>query len=275
MSIIATLSEAYERRGYGIQLGLNPAHFKSNRVVYFARLIKDGVVSSTGAGLSPPECQVIERLAGYWSPKKILVIGNAFGWSTLYVSLAFPNARVVALDNLTEGKDARLGFDLTQSILEDLGLNTKLIVGTSPEDVAALVEEHLGSVDFSLVDGLHTNAQQWKDYRAIKPCLSSNAVILFHDVLDWAMTDCFERIQDDWPGVSAILHRTPSGMGIIYTDTLQKSFEPLLTEFVERNLSDFVPVPIHDLSKKDSYRQGVGRRRGLLKRLRRSLKKGH
>ena len=273
MSHIVTLIGAYERRGYQIRTGLNPAHFGSQRGVYFTVLFRDSIVKLTGGGLAPPECQVVERLASYWNPQRIFVIGNAFGWSTLLLSLVFQDASVVAIDNLTEGDDARLGFDVTRNLVEDLDLDTNVVVGSSPEDVAGIVDEHLGSIDLALIDGLHTNEQQWKDYLAVKPWLTGEAVVLFHDVLDWAMTESFERIQADWPGPSTILHRTPSGMGLIYTESLEKHFDPILTEFVERNLSEFAPVPIFDPAEGVPSKQGGGSNVGVLRRLSRALRR--
>ncbi|HEY5656492.1 MAG TPA: hypothetical protein VIY27_01750 [Myxococcota bacterium] len=64
------------------------------------------------------------------------MIGNAFGWPTLLLSSAFPSARVVAIENLSEGKDARLGFDLTEIPIGDLGLDARALKVYVEENLA-------------------------------------------------------------------------------------------------------------------------------------------
>jgi predicted O-methyltransferase YrrM len=268
MSRVPLLLSAYESRGYGIRTGLNPAHFKGRRIVSFTQLYEEDSLRRTGGGLTLQECYLIETLATCIEPKRIFGIGNAFSWSTILLSLVFPEAQVVVIDNLSEGSDARAGFDLTRSIAAELELRVELIDAASPGDVAAVVHKHLGEIDLALIDGLHTNAQQWVDYTAIKPLLAKDAAVLFHDVLDWGMTESFGRICADWPGPSTLLHRTPSGMGLLHSDGLSDALAPIHQMFVERRLDDFAAVSIlEDPGGKKARRGPLRSARKRIKRL--------
>ena len=247
MSKLGELIAAYERHGYGVRTGLNPAHFGGDRRVSYTHCYDaDEDFVSSGGGLSLQESYLIESIGSCIQPKRIFGIGNAFGWSTLMLSMVFPDSDVVVVDNLSEGADARKGFDLTRAIADDLGLRVHLVEGRSPDDVAGIVESRLGGIDFALVDGLHTNEQQSADYTAIKPFLGSDSVALFHDVLDWGLLPSFEKIRLDWSGYSEILHRTPSGMGILCGSAAEQALAPVLKMFVEPRLAGFVPVTVQD-----------------------------
>jgi hypothetical protein len=82
--------------------------------VPFAALFKSANGLSTGGGLSLHELYFLECIASTIEANAILIIGNAFGWSTLALSLLFPTAHVLAIDNATEGSDAMVGIMLTR-----------------------------------------------------------------------------------------------------------------------------------------------------------------
>lgn len=263
MDALNRIVDAYRARGYEIRTGLNPGHFQGDRSVFFTYLWKDGVLRGTGGGLSLPEVLFLEQLARAFSPQRIFVIGNAFGWSTLVVCALFRGAQVVAIDNCTEGGDAREGLDLTRALIGDLGFDAEVVQGTSPLDVGPIVSERLGAIDFALVDGLHANDQQLMDYHAIRPLMSDSSAILFHDVIDWGMEESFAQIADDWAGRSEILLRTPSGMGICISEKLEPAIGSVVSLFTERNLEGYVRNPIAVApSASDPAGAGDGRLRG-------------
>jgi hypothetical protein len=273
MHPLSTLIAAYERHGYTISTGLNPFHFHGERIVSYSRLFRDGSVRSTGAGISLQECYLVEALSGCFEPERIFVVGNAFGWSTLFLSLVFPKARVVAIDSLVEGDEARAGFDLTLELTKELELAVEVVEGTSPGDVAAIVGERFGQIDLALVDGLHTNEQQWLDYEAIKPLLADPCLVLFHDVLDWDMVRSFERIQADWSGSSTLLHRTPSGMGMLHSESLREALDPIYRMFVEARLEALDPVPILSGQYMPGQKPKSRSRRTLRKRIKKLVRR--
>lgn len=220
MHILGKLVAAYRRQGYNVRTGLNPYHFNNYKDAPFTVLLKDGIPLSTGGGISLQEIYFLEYLFEAFHPDHLFIIGNAFGWSTIALALMNPQAKVVALDAGTEGEHNDVGTRLTLEIARQEGLNVAIVQGRSPGDVPSAVSQHLdGRIDFVFVDGLHTNAQQEIDYRAVRPFCSPQCVYVFHDVVDFKMEKSFHRIVADSKLDGAILHRTPSGMGVLYPPT--------------------------------------------------------
>ena len=140
------------------------------------------------------EVYFFETLFADFHPQRLLVIGNAFGWSTLLSALLNPNGKTLAIDAGVEGDYARAGIDLTNQIAAEEKLPARVELGTSPQDVEGLVKAHLGGgVDFAFIDGLHTNEQQEKDYDAVAACGHADTMYVFHDVIDWQVQESFGR----------------------------------------------------------------------------------
>jgi len=224
----------YRARGLAVRTGLNPFHFNNYRDAPFTALYQGGRMLSTGGGISLQEYYVFECLLDVWTPANIFVIGNAFGWSTLLLACLAPQARAVALDNGVEGDDARIGIDLTNAMATEQRLNAAVVFGRSPQDVPGVVTTHLGgTIDLCFIDGLHTNDQQLADYLAIKPFLARDHIILFHDVVNWNMTESLGQIAMTTANRTHILMRTPSGMGIQYTPGLHDVVWPVIDMFIQ------------------------------------------
>lgn len=235
LPLLCRLIALYEKRGYSVRVGLNSFHLGNYRDAPFAALYSNGRVAGTGGGISLQEIYFLECLSRVYSPKTVLIIGNAFGWSTIAIALAFSRSKIIAIDNVSEGPDAMVGLNLTNAIAAEENLNCSAIVGTSPQDVSMVISDRLaGSVDLAFVDGLHTNDQQTLDYLGIKQQLTDNGVVLFHDVLNWDMVDSFKKIASDWGGPAQVLPRTPSGMGICYRQSLETSVGVVADAFTDR-----------------------------------------
>jgi predicted O-methyltransferase YrrM len=235
--ILEELVAAYERRNLTVRVGLNPYHLNNYRDAPFACLNRDGKTFPFGGGISIQEIYFFEQMAKIFSPKRVFIIGNSFGWSTVALSLIFVQAMVVAIDNVSEGI-AQQGLDLTNSIANELGLNAKALKASSPDDVGSLIESEFGgAVDLVFVDGLHTNEQQLIDYKAVKPYISEQGAITFHDVINWGMLSSFREIQKDWGKSSAILIRTPSGMGICYQEPVRGPLDRIVRLFSDATVT--------------------------------------
>lgn len=220
--LFAQLTDIYKEKGFEVRCGLNPCHYGNYPYAPFAILFKDERIISTGGGIALQEIMFLEYLSTVYTPRNILVIGNAFGWSTLALSLLWPASKLIAIDNCSEGLAADF-INQTNETARQHGLNAEAVVGSSPNDVASIVNQHLGSqVDLVFIDGLHTNEQQMKDYNAVKQFCKSG-IILFHDVISWKMKDSFQEIANDWNGSALLLHRTPSGIGCLYSEELRNS----------------------------------------------------
>ncbi|MBF0628846.1 MAG: class I SAM-dependent methyltransferase [Magnetococcales bacterium] len=243
---LSKLIGLYESKGYTISVGVNPCHrpdgCQDNLITPFANLFKNGAPVTEMGGISVQELYFLESLATVFAPKRIFIIGNAFGWSTLACALIFPFAKVVAIDTLA-GIEGRALHLLTQELIRDAGLNAKVIEATSPQDVERVVREELdGEIHLALIDGLHTDEQQKKDYHALLPRMHPNSVMLFHDVINHKMLESFKEIAAHWKGHAELLMRTPSGMGICYSQALEATVGKIAHAFNDP-IANQLPIP--------------------------------
>ena len=112
------------------------------------------------------------------------------------MSLLLPESRIVAMDTGLD-ETSRYGLGLTNRMAACAGLqNLRAVQGVSPQDVAAVVDSELdGRVDFTFIDGLHTNEQVVLDFQAIALKAAKDAVYLFHDVHLLILYDGIRRIE--------------------------------------------------------------------------------
>jgi hypothetical protein len=246
----ATLGERllaiYEDEGFEVHTGWNSYHLNNWRDAGFTYLKKNGRPLNTGGGgTSWHEIPCFELLRQCVSPERILVIGNSFGWSTLMISLLWPNAEVVAMDigvqppgdaaqKLLETVLKKLrgdgpplstnpifGIELTNELAQKHHLRARAVLSASPQDVGWVVEKHLGAPpDFVFIDGYHIPPQVLLDFDASRRVASPTCVYLFHDVINWGLRGSFEACQKKSGLEGGILWRTPSGMGLLYPKEL-------------------------------------------------------
>ena len=151
----------------------------------------------------------VEHFRDFISPRRIFIIGNAYGWSTIALGLIFPEAKIVAID-----PDA-VGVELTNRLIATNGLSAKAVVASSPADVTRVANEYLdGPVDFSLIDAVHRNEAIKTDFAAVKSVAMDNAYYLFHDVINWNMIDGFKELLATHQLQGKVFTRTTSGMAL-------------------------------------------------------------
>ena len=98
MSVYLKLVDLYRRNGFQVRTGLYPPHFGNFKGASGTVLEKDSMKLRTGGGIALGEVYLLEELCAVVGPKRVFIIGNAFGWSTFAFAYACPEARVVALD---------------------------------------------------------------------------------------------------------------------------------------------------------------------------------
>ncbi len=211
----------------------------------FTYILSEKRLCSGGGGLHMTELYMLESLAEALSPQRIFVIGNAFGWSTLALSMCFPKAEVVAIDSdLVEGGNR--GVDFVNDVAANEGLNAKAVVATSPQDVERVAKAELdGSIDLVLIDGNHTNDQQTVDFEACRAVASPDCVYLLHDVLNWDLVKSFRALVSAHQAElnALLLTRTASGMAVLYPRSSQDRLGPTLGAFVDPfAFTAFTPV---------------------------------
>ena len=225
MSIVPQLLSIYRAAGYEPLTGYNSYHFGNYMDAPFTRFVKDGRIYGQGAGLALQEVMFVECFRDFLNVKNIFVVGNSYGWSTLALSLIFPEARVVSIDPNQEGNA------LTNQIARSNGMNVLAAEGWSPQDVGTIVAQNLsGPIDLVLIDALHENDSLIKDFGACSAVADGKTVYLFHDVLNWGMVDGFLQICGMSGLNGRILTRTASGMAVAWK-TISPEFQAYIDAF--------------------------------------------
>jgi predicted O-methyltransferase YrrM len=239
LSSLLKVVDIYEKYGYKIRTGLYPWHFNSKRfwVLPFTRLFKDGAYLDTGGGISMQEIFFLEQLFNDYHPSNIFIVGNAFGFSTILISLLNSSSRVVAIDAGIEGYNNDDGIILTNQIARENKLNCEVVKGYSPQDVGHIVQNGFnGKIDFAFIDGLHTNDQMYADFEECYRYANPDCIYLLHDVLNYNLKAGFEKIKTEKTELSyRILWRTPSGMAVCYPPSLPCNQRKIIESFSENN----------------------------------------
>jgi len=216
MPILAQLTRLYESRGIEISTGLNPSHFGDHPYAPFTWFIRDGKSVTEGLGISLQEIYFLECLFEHFQPRRLFVIGNSAGWSTLALALLNPGGQVLAIDAGFDTSSLE-GIDLTNRIAAEEALPAQAVKGVSPADVGRLIGEHdMAPVDFAFIDGYHTVEQVELDFEAIRPHATPGCVYLFHDVQNFGLHPALDRAAGRGGLVWELLLGTSSGMGIMY-----------------------------------------------------------
>lgn len=233
MSILPKLMKAYREQGLTPLTGYNPAHFNGYTDAPFTHFLNQEKQLVGFLGLALQEIMFLESLGGVLSPKNILVIGNAHGWSTVALAMIFPQAKVVAIDPGVDGNA------LTNRIAKACGLNLLAAEGYSPQAVGPIVTVHLdGKPDLILIDAVHTNEAIVADFAACQAVAVEDVIWLFHDVINCSLVDGINRIREISGLTVQVLTRTASGMAVAYGDAPQ-DFIDYVECFTDANMNAF------------------------------------
>lgn len=161
-SVIPDAVRIFREEGYETISGLSPAHFFNLRDVPFTTFVKNKKMFGS-PGLALQEVMFLENFRDYIAPKRVLIVGNAYGWSTVVLALIFPGAKTVAIDIDPHG------VAFTNDLVKRHGLAAEAVVAESPKDVKAAADRHLGGpIDFCLIDAMHDNGSLIADFGAVR-----------------------------------------------------------------------------------------------------------
>ena len=226
VTILPKLFSIFRGAGYQPLTGYSPSHFYNCREAPFTHFLHENQLRGC-PGLALQEIMFIEQFRDFVAPKRILIVGNALGWSTIALALVFPAAKTVAIDIDTDG------IDFTNRLIATHGLSARAVTARSPDDVAVVVREHLGGlIDFSLIDAVHTDEALLADFAAVHAMSDQRAFYLLHDVINWNMTAGVQTLVTRYELTTKILTRTASGMALAYK-ALSPEFEAYLECFAE------------------------------------------
>ena len=242
-SIVHKILETFTQHGITIHVGESETRTNDPDAQLATAHRTDGTPIHSGTGLALEEVMVLEHLLE-GIQGNCLIIGDGLGWNAVALGLLLKGkGRVLALDACREGRRGDRGARLVDAITASEGLPLEVAEGVSPGDLAARVEGRLdGRLDLVLVDGLHSDEQQILDYEGVRPYLAPGALVLFHDVLNWRTEASFREIARRDGRGAALLHRTASGMGILYP--LDAPYRPLVDAFKGEALPPRTPAPV-------------------------------
>ena len=129
------------------------------------------------------ECLVFGRLIEALTPAHCYIIGNAFGFSSVYIADVMQHhggQSVTTLDNQSEGDGERMAA-IAQQLSEKLGTDKLLHnrKGSAPQDIAATAAQE--SYELIFIDGLHRHPQVTHDFDGVLPYVGDETVVVFHD----------------------------------------------------------------------------------------------
>lgn len=231
MPIIGDLTEFYREEGIDLCAGLAPNHADGLPWAHFTWFCRNGKSITEHLGIAVQEIYFLEHVLAAYVPARALIIGNSLGWSTLALGLLMSGGKVVAMD-MAPNSAMRDGLALTNRIATRHRLPLRAVQGTSPQDVAAVVDVELGgSVDFAFIDGLHTNDQVVRDYIAVRAKAAPDAVFLFHDVTLCELHSGMAEIGRLAGRAPKLLLGTPSGMAILFDEATHPALARVVAAF--------------------------------------------
>jgi predicted O-methyltransferase YrrM len=212
---IATMVDLYGRHGFEILTGMQ-AKFVNGKLTDSTYIVKNMSTLTGHLGISLVEIYFLETLFFDYQPKNIFVVGNSFGWSSFALALLNPNSKVIAIEIGAE-PFTKEWIGRTNTMAKAAGIAVKVVQGSSPEDTAAIVRDHLGGrIDFAFVDGIHTSEAMKADFAAIDPLLSEDGIVLFHDVVAFKMMPGLEYIRDNFGVGANVFYGTSSGAALVF-----------------------------------------------------------
>jgi precorrin-6B methylase 2 len=233
MPILPRLVSIYETQGFDLTTGLNPSHAHGEKTAPFTYLLKDGAFVTSAGGIAVQELYFLESLAVSFQPSSILIIGNSFGWSAVAMALAFPKAKVLAVD-ACEDRFTQEGLALTNEIARVEGLSNLLAVkGRSPDDLPSIAAAHAQETpwDMVFIDGEHVPRQVVLDFNAVKPFAATEALWLFHDAVSYDLLEAVETLGRENGLIHQPLWRTPSGIAALVPQSLVGAVAMVLHAF--------------------------------------------
>lgn len=231
MPIIGELTEFYREEGIDVCAGLAPNHADGLPWAQFTWYCRNGTKITEHLGIALQEVYFLEHVLAAYAASRALVIGNSMGWCTLALGLLMPHGKVVAMD-IASNEVMREGLALTNRIALRHCLPVRAVQGSSPQDVAAVVDAELGgSIDLAFIDGLHTNEQVVRDYVAVCAKAAPNAVFLFHDVAFCDLHAGMSEIGRLAGRMPKLLLGTPSGIAILFDEKAHPALARVVAAF--------------------------------------------
>jgi cephalosporin hydroxylase len=139
-------------------------------------------------------------------PERALEIGVRWGGSARIITSAMEENGIGQLVGIDPFPQAFRGKP------EQLYKRYTLVSGYSPDDIELAIKKLDGSLDFVLIDALHTHDAVLADFRGIIPYLSAEAHVLLHDTYHQGIYEAVNKVLSEHPDFvdCGFLTRNPS-----------------------------------------------------------------
>lgn len=208
--IIIELNRRFNKLGLELFGSYSP-FLKSNH--YNNYVLRGKNLLCTSGGVTNDEMFVIYEFMQTLKPKNVLIIGNGYGISTLFVSLALIKSKVIVLE-----KYRTEGIKLTKKLLNGIS-NKKVIQGSTPEDLEEVSKKYFNNkIDMIIVDAVHTNQIQTKEFLIYEKFLSKNSIVIFHDIISCNLFKSFNFLKKNYKNYHfKVLNKTSNGLAVCLT----------------------------------------------------------
>jgi len=163
------------------------------------------------SGLPAKYGKVLFNLAAYYKFTHILELGTSVGTSTLYMSMAYPDSKVLTI----EGSKERAEF--ASDLFNQMGLsNIEVHIGNFTEELNVILRNRV-KFDLVFIDGDHTEKAVLKNFYHLHHHLHEKSIVILDDIhLSSSMERAWRKIlRDDKVTLTIDLFR----LGIIFFDT--------------------------------------------------------
>jgi predicted O-methyltransferase YrrM len=222
------LKDIYATKGIELTVGVNSYLCSNLRSAPFALYHQNDALMTPHSGIAYGELLLIAQIAKTVAARRLFIIGNGFGWSTIGLAFLCPAAKVVALE-----PDA--GIELTNDIAQERNLDAVVIPGRSPEDNRAAIQHHLGGVpDLILINAIHEQGAMSADFASVFEICGPDTIYIFHDILTFGLGEALRRLHQEFAAKETVLWiaaETSSGLGIIAPNALRNKLSPLISLF--------------------------------------------
>lgn len=189
---------------------------KDNRVIDNNFTLKKKLILSTSGGVSNLDLLFYYGLFEILKPKKILIIGNSYGFSALSFALMMPNTKIVSIE-----KYRTKGINFSKQLTKNLD-NTTFVKASSPNDLIKIKKKYFkGKIDFVLCDSVHMDKFIENEFETLKNIIDIKGAILhrgyvLNDNLTFYKYKFFKKINKNKNFIYYLNNKSSSGNSLIF-----------------------------------------------------------
>lgn len=120
--------------------------------------------------------QLLFRMVKYYQPHNILELGTSLGFTTAYLSLANPDAKLISMEGAKEVTA------IAKKNFRTLELQNPELVEGNFDDKLSSVVRGLPSIDFAFIDGNHRQLPTEKYFQELLLKTNDNSILVFDDI---------------------------------------------------------------------------------------------